>query len=629
MHKPLKVLILEDDVADAELILIALRQAGYELSSHIVDSEKDFIAHLNPDLDLILSDYNLPQFTGLKALHLRNESSYDIPFIIISGMIGEELAINCMHQGADDYLMKDRIERLGTAVENAIKNKLLRFEKKQIVENLRQSEEQYRSVVEDSPGLICRFLPDGTITFANQEYCKFFGKVIDEIIGENVLFTLLKKSRESAWSEITSLTKESPIQVVETENINFTGDVRYLRWTNRALFNQEGLLSNYQSFGEDITEHNRSQQLLNALNQASVAMGTALSQQDIFNTVAKELNQLDISCMLFPVDETRTKLVTKYISYEPAILKPLEKFLGITNTINSFLIDAVDSYRRVIREKETFFEDASKQTVKQMFPTLSEQTITAMHRISQGRKSISAPLIIENKVIGMLLLQSNHLTREDIPAATAFAHELAGAWNKAQLVQDLRKTVEGTIHTIAATVEARDPYTAGHQARVADLASAIASEMSLSANQIEGIKMAGIVHDLGKIQVPAEILNRPGKISELEFEIIKTHPQVGFDLLKEIEFPWPIAQIIYQHHEKMDGSGYPQGLKGDEILLEARILTVADIVEAMASHRPYRSALGIDLALAQIKMDSGRLLDPNVVKACLEIFSNGYSLPGS
>jgi len=187
--------------------------------------------------------------------------------------------------------------------------------------------------------------------------------------------------------------------------------------------------------------------------------------------------------------------------------------------------------------------------------------------------------------------------------------------------------MEGTIHTIAAMVEVRDPYTAGHQKRVADLAGAIASEMKLPDEQVEGIKMAGTIHDLGKIRVPAEILSKPGKLSELEFNLIKAHPQDGFDLLKNIEFPWPLAQIVLQHHEKMDGSGYPKGLKKDEILIEARVLCVADIVEAMSSHRPYRSALGIEKALEQITLDRVTLLDPDAVDACLRVFKGGYNFP--
>jgi putative nucleotidyltransferase with HDIG domain len=169
-------------------------------------------------------------------------------------------------------------------------------------------------------------------------------------------------------------------------------------------------------------------------------------------------------------------------------------------------------------------------------------------------------------------------------------------------------------------VEVKDPYTAGHQRRVTDLARAIATEMGLKKNQIEGIRTAGVIHDIGKIIVPSEILTKPSQLTEAEFEIIKTHPKVGYDILRDKEFPWPIAQIVYQHHERMDGSGYPLGISGPEILMEARVLAVADVVEAMASHRPYRPALGLDKALEEISKGKGQLYDPEVVDACLKIF---------
>ncbi len=188
-------------------------------------------------------------------------------------------------------------------------------------------------------------------------------------------------------------------------------------------------------------------------------------------------------------------------------------------------------------------------------------------------------------------------------------------------LEKLQRTMEGIIQTMALTVETRDPYTAGHQKRAADLACAIAKESELSEDQIFGIRMAGEIHDVGKISVPAEILSKPSQLSEIEFGLIKTHPQVGFDILKGIEFPWPIAQMVLQHHENINGSGYPQGLSGEEITPEARILAVADVVEAISSHRPYRPALGIDKALEQILKNREILYDPNVVDVCLKLFS--------
>jgi len=183
----------------------------------------------------------------------------------------------------------------------------------------------------------------------------------------------------------------------------------------------------------------------------------------------------------------------------------------------------------------------------------------------------------------------------------------------------LNNALISTIHSIGTIVEVRDPYTSGHQKRVAKLALLIAKKMGLSEIQQEGIMLGAHIHDIGKIQVPAEILNRPGPLSRPEFEIIKMHPQVGYDIIKNTQFPWPIKEMILQHHERLDGSGYPYGLKGDEIILEAQIIAVADVVEAINSHRPYRAALGLDLAIAEIQKNKDILYNGDIVTACIEI----------
>jgi len=253
--------------------------------------------------------------------------------------------------------------------------------------------------------------------------------------------------------------------------------------------------------------------------------------------------------------------------------------------------------------------------------------------------SISLPLIGGNdkKVFGILNVYAEAVNAfsaaevdllEEMAGDLAFGvhtlhtrHErdLSLIKNQEQLVQ-LQDNLEDTVRAIATIVEMRDPYTAGHQVRVADLAAAIAKQMGLPDEQIHAIHLAGVVHDLGKIKVPAEILSKPGKINDLEYGLIKLHPQAGYDILKGIDFPWPIAQMVLQHHERFDGSGYPQGLKGDDILLEARILSVADVVEAIHSHRPYRPGLGLEPALAEITKLRDTQFDPAVVDACLAVF---------
>ncbi|MDP2945346.1 MAG: HD domain-containing phosphohydrolase [Atribacterota bacterium] len=184
----------------------------------------------------------------------------------------------------------------------------------------------------------------------------------------------------------------------------------------------------------------------------------------------------------------------------------------------------------------------------------------------------------------------------------------------------LQKIIEDTADIITKVVELRDPYSIGHQQRVSKLAMAIAQEMKLPQDKIEGIKIASLVHDIGKVNLPTEIVRKPGKLIEVEFNLIKNHPKISYDLLKKIDFPWPIAEIVFQHQEKIDGSGYPRGLKGDDILIEAKILGVANVVEAMSSYKSYRPALSINESLVEISKYKNILFDSEVVDACIKLF---------
>ncbi|MDD5015026.1 MAG: HD domain-containing protein, partial [Atribacterota bacterium] len=186
--------------------------------------------------------------------------------------------------------------------------------------------------------------------------------------------------------------------------------------------------------------------------------------------------------------------------------------------------------------------------------------------------------------------------------------------------QRLKKTMGATLDTMSRIIEVKDPYTSGHQRRVSQLAVPLARELGLPEDQIEGIRIAALIHDIGKIGIPTEILSKPTKLTDIEFRLIKRHSQIGYDILQSIDFSYPVAQIVLQHHERINGSGYPNHLKGDEILLEARIIGVADTVEAMSSHRPYRPALGIDIALKEISQNRGIFYDPKVVDVCLKLF---------
>ncbi len=495
-----------------------------------------------------------------------------------------------------------------------------------IEEKLQVSENKYRSVVEYAPLLVSNFLPDGTITFVNKAYCDFFEKRFDDFIGTKIFSTIIEDDKVFIKEKLKSCTNDSPIIVMENR-VDRHGEERWMRWTDCAFFDENGKITFYQSYGQDIHEQKHVEHLLQALNRATIGMETVLTTEGIFNVVAEELKKLETSCMFLQLDEKQKKLLTKQLYFDSKLLKKAEQMVGLQHEKFSFSIESIKQYKEAVYQQKVLFINNTEQLFYQMLPKSLESFAKPIIKLLGASKSIVAPLIVEGKIIGIFSVQSDFLTENDVPIFTVFADQLAGAWKRVELLQDLKKTIDGTILTIAATVEMRDPYTAGHQTRVANLATAIAGELHLSQKQIESIHMAGIIHDLGKINVPAEILSKPGKISNLELEIIRTHPQVGYDLLKKIEFPWPIAQIVLQHHEKIDGSGYPQGLKRDKIMIEARILCVADIVEAMSSHRPYRPSLGIEAALTQIKKDRGRLLDPQVVDACLKLFAQGYKFP--
>ncbi|MEW5904604.1 MAG: MASE3 domain-containing protein [Pseudomonadota bacterium] len=256
------------------------------------------------------------------------------------------------------------------------------------------------------------------------------------------------------------------------------------------------------------------------------------------------------------------------------------------------------------------------------------------------RSGLILPLLDDGRVFGVMALyaaSADAFTPDQLPLLTEMSDDLAfgiltlrlrAAHDRVVAEQQdyLRRLQDGlqdTVQAIAATVEMRDPYTAGHQRRVAELAAAIAGEMGLPHEQVYAIHLAGIVHDLGKIAIPAEILSKPARLSEIEYSLIKSHPQTGYEILKDIDFPWPVAQMVLQHHERMDGSGYPQGLQGEAILLEARILAVADVIEAMASHRPYRAGLGLDAALQEIHDHSGTRYDATVAAAAERLLREG------
>lgn len=279
---------------------------------------------------------------------------------------------------------------------------------------------------------------------------------------------------------------------------------------------------------------------------------------------------------------------------------------------------------------EPFDPDPMAHIAPHEYARVAEQIVRRMHEEPEAAYSVAAQH--RDGTPFTLGVHAKQASFDGRPAIIAVAQDIT---EKVRAEEDIKRYIErleqsmkSTINVVAKIGELRDPYTHGHERRVGEIAAAIAAEIGLDTNEVEGIRIAGYLHDIGKIGVPAEILAKPTRLTQKEFELVKDHAHTSYEILRDVEFPWPVAEAAWQHHERLDGSGYPCGLKGEEIILEARILAVADTVEAMSSHRPYRPALGIDAALEEIEKSRGKLYDPQAADACLRLFrEKGYRLP--
>lgn len=363
---------------------------------------------------------------------------------------------------------------------------------KQNKERLKIDEKKYSVIVESQSNLICRFLPDTTLTFVNKAYCNYFNLKYEELIGRKFLELVPQKDHGKILEKLDTFSVENNSIAYEHRVIDSNGEEKWHIWTDTAFFNENGKVIELQSIGTDIIKLKRREE--NLLNN--------------YDKIEKEVKQ-------------RTEEVKK---------------------VNEKLKMEIEE-RKLIEEK----------------------------------------------------LNEN--------------------------IELLKKSFDSSINVVLQIMNIRDPYTVNHQQRVGYLAYSIGKELGLAKDKLNSIYIAGILHDIGKIYVPSEFLSKPGKLNKVEFDIIKSHPQVGYDILNKIKFPWPIDTIVLQHHERLNGAGYPYGLMENEILLEAKIIAVADVVEAMSSHRPYRPALDEKLALEEISNNKGISYDADVVEACLRLFN--------
>jgi PAS domain S-box-containing protein/putative nucleotidyltransferase with HDIG domain len=447
-------------------------------------------------------------------------------------------------------------------------------------DELKEREKLYRTLVNNIDLGISLIDADHTIVMASAAEGKHFNKPISDFIGKKCFREFEKRDTVCPHCPgVRAMATGQPAEV-ESEGIRDNGSHYNVRIQAFPVFDDD-TVTGFIEIYENITERVQAQKVLQE---------SELQYRTTLNSMGDAIHVIDSDF--------------RFILFNDAFRQWNEE-LGLKT----------DVIGQSVFEIFPFLPDNVRNEYRRAFDT-GEILITEEHTTINGREFVTEtrkiPIYESGKVTRVVTVIHDITERKQAEEALQRSYD------------QLRETFIATVNALASTVEMKDPYTAGHQRWVTRLACAIAKEMDLSEEQIEGIRMAGLIHDIGKINIPSEILTKPGHLSEIQYNMVKIHPQVGCDILKEIKFPWPVADIVLQHHERMDGSGYPQGFSGAEILLEARILAVADVVEAMASHRPYRAAHGIERALDEISRNKGTLYDPDVVDVCLKLFERGF-----
>lgn len=466
-------------------------------------------------------------------------------------------------------------------------------ERKMAEEALRSSEEKYRLLYNNMRDGFVYLNINGAFMECNAAFAEMTGYKLQELRSLTFEDITPEKWRSVDKVAINKLIQRGYSDIGEKEYRRKDGTILPVELLATMIRDDYGKPSGFWAVVRDVTERKQAEERLKKSEEKYRLLATNVT--DVIFTMDMNLNYTYISPSISQlVGYTADELMKMNAS---EIVSP-ETFRDIVDVFMEELETEKKDDRNLKRSRVMEYQNICKDGSK----VWAETTITFLRDGNQ-------------KAVGLLGVARNITSRKESEMA------LEDSFDR------LQKSFGVTINVLVSALEMRDPYTAGHQIRTSNIACAIAREMELTENLIEGIRLAGSIHDVGKLSVPVEILTKPTKLSNLEYSLIKEHPRSGYTMLRGVESPWPLAETVYQHHERMDGSGYPRNLKGDNIIIEARIMAVADVVEAMASHRPYRPSLGIEKALEEIEKNKGILYDENVADACLRLFrEKGYQL---
>lgn len=475
------------------------------------------------------------------------------------------------------------------------------------------AQEMPRALMEDLPqGVV--IIQDSRIVFTNTAFSEISGYSLDELMSlsaENIKAMIHPDDQQYFWERLQEHLQGKPTSPNhEYRGIRKDGSECWLEMFAKHI--EYGGKPAVLGAVVDISQRRRARGIQRALYRIANAAHTTEDLKDLLRTIHQDLSAV-VNTQNFYIALYDRESETFSLPYYTDEREQLETFPA-GKTLTAY----------VLKNEKALL--ATSEEIERLIRSGEVEAIGTLAKVWLG-----IPIKIGEEIGAVLVVQSYSDERaydeKDLEILEFVSGQIGLSIQHKQAQEEIKqsfqrslKILQATVDALASSVEMRDPYTVGHQRRVTQLACAIAEELGLAGEETEGLHMAGLVHDIGKVTVPADILVKPGQLTLKEFDMIKTHPQVGYDILKTIEFPWPVAEMVLQHHERMDGSGYPNGLVGEETLLAARILAVADVVEGMVSHRSYRQAPGLKKALDEISQHKGARYDPQVVDVCLKLF---------
>jgi PAS domain S-box-containing protein len=570
MSKSLRVLFLEDRPEDAELALFTLQSAGFDCIWQRVDTQVAYRAALDTPLDIILADYDLPQYNALQALRLLQERHLDIPFVVVTGSL-EEVAIECMKAGASDYLLKDRLGRLAPAVERALHEKQLRDEKRQAEESLRESESRFRLLAENATDLISRHTPEGHYLYVSPASKTLLGYEPEEMLGHSTYdFMHSEDMPNFIRSHAAVLAQPTTPTVIYRLRAK---DGRYIWFESvaRAIFEpQTQSVVEIHVASRDISQRKRMEDELRD------------SEQRLHTVVT------NVPIVLFAIDRQGIFTFSDGKGLELLGLLPGQ-------VVGQSVYDVYRDFPDIIRDIRLALAGQVFTNPAEVGPIYFEVWYSPLRDAT-------------NQIIGAIGVAADITERRKAEVELHLAH------------RNLAEAYDATIKGWSRAMDLRDRETEGHSERVATITLQLACAMGIPDEALIHVQRGALLHDMGKMAIPDAILHKPGALDSEEWKIMRKHPQYAVDMLSPIEYLRPALVIPYCHHEKWDGSGYPRGLKGEEIPLEARVFAIADVWDALAYDRVYRPAWPPEKLFPYIQEEAGKHFDPRVVETFLHLF---------